>query len=354
MRSFVFCPCRFVCILSLVILLSFSVHAAPPVNRAAVMDFDGDGKTDYLITRAERRGMQDFFDDRWYILYSSDFSWSGVLFGADTLGDHFVPADYDGDGKWDVAVWRDAGTVGSQTSFYILRSSDQSLQVVPWGIHGDDPLETQDFDGDGKADPTVVRYVKGQGKVWYSLLSQTHQIRSVSFGLLEDVSIRGDFDGDGKADLAVYRTEQQVPMNTFFVLRTSDGQVQSYTFGNHQTDSIVPGDFDGDGKTDFAVARGDLNSNQIVWYWRRSSDGVVRGQQFGAISPGGQFFDGAVPGDYDGDGKTDLAIWRRNSIVGPAYFYVQRSRDGFTYIQWGNSNFENCPGSNLQVHRPAP
>lgn len=320
-------------------------QGAPPINRAAVMDFDGDGKTDYVITRAEQRGMESFFDNRWYILYSSDFHWSGIIFGADTLGDHFVPGDYDGDGKWDVAVWRDNGQDGAQTYFYIWRSSDQSMQVVRWGIHGDDPLETQDFDGDGKADPTVVRYVNGIGRVWYTLLSQNSQVRVVTYGVLEDVPIRGDYDGDGKADVAVYRTEDGIPANTFFIQQSSNGQTKGLTFGIRQTDSVVPADFDGDGKTDIAIVRVD-KSNQKIWYWRRSSDGVVSGQQFGLTDP--SYSEAQVPGDYDGDGKSDFAIWRKNSIVGPAYFYVLGSKTGFTFLQWGNSRFENCPTYILQ------
>ena len=63
-----------------------------------------------------------------------------------------------------------------------------------------------------------------------------------------------------------------------------------------QVNSIA--DFDGDGKTDLAVIRGN------VWYILQSSNGNVRAQQFG---DGGDMF---VPGDYDGDGKTDIAVFR--------------------------------------------
>jgi hypothetical protein len=38
-----------------------------------------------------------------------------------------------------------------------------------------------------------------------------------------------------------------------------------------------------------------------------------------------------VSGDYDGDGKTDAAIWR-NGI-----FYVQNSGGNVTYFGWGTT-----------------
>jgi hypothetical protein len=46
--------------------------------------------------------------------------------------------------------------------------------------------------------------------------------------------------------------------------------------------------------------------------------------QFGATAT-----DRAVPGDYDGDGKTDIAVWR--NVDGT--FYVWRSRSGTLFVQ---------------------
>ena len=77
--------------------------------------------------------------------------------------------------------------------------------------------------------------------------------------------------------------------------------------------------YDGDGKTNLAVYR-DGN-----WYIMRSWDG---GQV--AIGWGGMAQDILVPADYDGDGKTDLAVYRDGN------WFIIRSWDGsITIIGWG-------------------
>ncbi len=226
--------------LALLFVCSAGVSALP---QKAVLDFDGDNKTDYVVVRGVGAG-----DLIWYLQRSTD-GFLGQAWGGGFI-DQLVPGDYDGDGKWDIAVWR----AGGPASFYILQSMTNTLSVVTFGRNGDYPLNTQDYDGDGKADPTVVRNLGSGVPTWYiqrSLLGFT----ALQFGGTHDLPVRGDFDGDGKADIAVYRSEAGTPANTFYVLRSSDGGLQAQNFGLYSMDYILPGDFDGDGKTDYAVYR---------------------------------------------------------------------------------------------------
>jgi len=307
-------------ILSLVfLLLCFTVASALP--QRAVLDFDGDNRTDYALVRNTSNNNPSV----WYLLQSTD-SFRGQTWG--TPGDQLVPADYDGDLKWDIAVWRNG-------IFYILQSTNGALRAVQFGQTDDIPRNTQDFDGDGQADPTVTRNVGGT-LTWYiqrSMLGFT----SVAFGNSEsDTGVRGDFDGDGKADVAVFRSTLGTPANTFYVLRSSDGNVQAQTFGDFNNDNIIPGDFDGDGKTDYAVAR--FGAVPRTWYWLHSSDGSFHALAFGGAT------DRPVPGDYDGDGKTDQAVWR----AAAGTFYVNRSLLGFTAVPFGSS-IDIAPGFFLQA-----
>lgn len=292
--------------------LEISTGVAPPANHP-VMDFDNDGKSDDVVARNVGGNIV------WYFLNGAGFS--GINFGL-TATDFLVPGDYDGDFKWDVAVWR-AG------NFYILQSSTGTLLTQPFGQAGDDPTNSQDYDGDGKTDPTVVRNVGGV--MTFYILRSTAGLTGVAFGDgVNDVPVRGDFDGDGKADVAVYRTSGAAPANTLFAILSGGGPLFARTFGNYSTDYIVPADFDGDHKTDVAVWRGAQAGTDGYWYWLRSSDGAFNAVQFGAGN-----VDLPVPGDYDGDGTTDKAVWREGAS---AVFYHLNSTSGLNGVAFGTTD----------------
>ena len=253
----------------------------------ALFDFDGDGRADLSVFRPS--------DQSWYIFGSSSSQLFGAQFGL--ASDRLVPADYDGDGKTDIAVWRDEPSNPNKANFYILHSSTGVFRAEQFGRTGDQPSVVGDWDGDGKADLAVYRDGGAVGSESYFFYRPSSQpgadFTTIYWGTVGDKPLRGDFDGDGKADAAVFRPSD----GTWYIRQSSDSQLRVDYWGL-PTDKFVPADYDGDGKTDLAVFR------DGIWYIKQSSNNQPRYERFGLAT------DSLVPADYDGDGKADIAVFR--------------------------------------------
>lgn len=237
-------------------------------------DFDGDGKSDLSVYRPS--------SGIWYILNSSTNTLSAQQFGG-LPQDKLVPADYNGDGRTEVAYFR--------SGIWRITNATGDIQ---FGLEGDVPVPA-DYDGDSKADIAVFR----QG-AWY-IQQSTAGTTGFTFGISTDKPVPADYDGDGKFDPAVYRD------GAWYLLRSTDG-FTGVQFGI-STDRPVPADYDGDGKADVAVYR------DGIWYVLGSSAGFSA-TQFGLST------DVPVPADYDGDGKADVAVYRDGA------WYILNSSDG--------------------------
>ena len=263
---------------------------ATPVSTTRA-DFDGDGKTDLSVFRPS--------EGNWYYQGSTQ-GFMGLHFGEST--DIPAPGDFDGDGKTDVSVYRP-----STGFWYRINSSDGTMSFENFGLNGDIP-QARDYDGDGLADQGVFRPSNG---TWYWLRSTDHQQAGRQFGQNGDKPVVGDYDGDGLADLCVFRG------GIWYRVNSSDGSFYAESFGI-DTDLPVPADYDGDGHDDLAVFR----PSQGNWYFHNSSNG------YSGIH-WGQNGDVPVPGDYDGDKRNDVAVYRGG------IWYINASNGDTAAFQFG-------------------
>lgn len=225
-------------------------------------DYDGDGKTDL--------GTWNPSSGTWQLQRSSDNARTVLTWGKTNRTkwafhqDVPVPADFDGDGRADIAFWRQM--TGDWHILYSSKNHDRTdAAVLHFGVAGDVPVQA-DYDGDSKADLAVFRPSENR---WYIRSSKTGETRTEDFGIAgTDLLVPTDYTGDGKADIAVYRR------GTWFVLNSETNETEPFEFGFADA-RPVPGDYDSDGKIDFAVYRSG------TWYVYETSTPRLLTYKFG-------------------------------------------------------------------------
>ncbi len=312
--------------------------AAPPTNTQHVVDFDGDGKTDRAVVRNTGGGANG--QVTWFVNFAGSGNTQAWDWGL--AQDFFTPGDFDGDGKTDIAIWRplSSGQPSGNAFFYVLNSATSTVTIEDFGQTGDDPTVIGDYNGDGKFDFAVYRAgaASGDQSTWFFKTAVGGAVNYQPWGVNGDFPAPGDYDGDGKADFAVQRNNGGGTAAFWIKQTTAGNKVQ--VFGT-PTDVIVPGDYDGDGKTDIAVIRGSAGS--INWWILRSSDSGVDFHIFGASAT-----DFPTQGDYDGDGKTDPAVWRSSASPGASAFWYKGSTSGSISVPFGASG--DYPVANYNSH----
>ncbi|KJK33314.1 hypothetical protein UK23_46635 [Lentzea aerocolonigenes] len=265
-------------------------------------DYTGDGRADVTFMQRNDFGRYTMWNvtarDGGFHSGTQVFD-PGISSGAEQWGPH-VRGDFDGDGRSDVILFQRGS--GTSTRMLLMLSDGNRLNAPPVPWSGELPLDSTrftagDFDGDGKTDVAAATGTRVQVFRGGALGSPTTWLDGVSGKISA-----GDFDGDGKADLAEIRGETAgSSLRTYTSTGSAFGAGQvRWQDKDYVADRVTPvsADVDGDGRQDVVVV-----GEQAVFV-HTAANFTPR------IWAQGKFSGVVTAGDFDLDGKEDLAVVR--------------------------------------------
>lgn len=243
--------------------------------------------------------------------------------------------------------------IKSQNSYNIIHQNDYWAWLQDFGVAGDSAgniynkrrlfsfsapvfynyYDDEDLQNKGYITDEGVGITHGMWPMWelldganWETIDINYQIEN-SFGVSPDKKLKffvGDFDGDGIDELGAveklsngmlkwYLQSSKNPSNN----RQSDtwGKTWSSIAVSGFTDTqykLIPGDYDGDGKTDYGVVVYRYENNIWNAYWRihssKTGEKGVPNIPYNLKIVNLYPFFVPIPGDFDGDGITDMAL----------------------------------------------
>jgi hypothetical protein len=281
-------------------------------------DVNGDGKDDLVsFTRAAAADVFVALSNG--STFGSSVKWHDAFASGEQVP---LLGDFNGDGKDDIASF----TRGSAADVSVALSNGAGFgAAVKWHdtfASGTQVPAVGDFNGDGKDD--LVSFTRGSAADAFVALSTGSGFGTAvkwqdAFAAGEQLPTVGDFNGDGKDDVASFTRGSAADV----FVATSTGSAfgtsvkWSDTFASGAQVPVV-GDFNGDGKDD--VARFTRGSSSDVFV------ATSTGSAFAASVKWHDTFGAAndVPGtgDVNGDGRTDVLRYTRGA---PADVFVATS-----------------------------
>ncbi len=341
--------------------VSFNAGSQPSSVTSA--DFNGDGKADLAVANRSANNVS-------ILLGNGDGAFqTAINYGAGTNPECVVTGDFNRDGYSDLAV----ANYSDNTFSVLLGNGDGTFQTAvnyPTGL-GPRSLQVADFNRDGNADIAVANLTDGTVSIFTGNGDGTFGSPSTWPTDAGPVSLAiADFNGDGFADLA---TANNISDDVSILLGKGDGTFsQAVNYGTaglggaqevaHPT-SITVGDFNGDGRPDLAIGLPAMNNfffycgsinllvgngdgtfqgpSLFVWpdvyatleslavgdFTGQGAAGIAAAADLGSVVlfehianqvadasyPAGNGPISIITGDFNGDGRTDLAVANQNS-----------------------------------------
>jgi len=276
--------------------VKFAVGTAPLSLAGA--DFNGDGRIDLVTANSGSNNVSILIGNGDGTFLAATHVPAGTSPFAVTTG------DFNNDGKTDVAVANN----GSSNVSILLGAGDGTFQAAVNYAAASGPfsIAAADLNRDGAADLAVAAYNVSKVAVLRGNGDGTFQAAvTYSAGGGTAAVAAGDVNGDGKIDLA---TANFSTNNVSILLGNGDGTLQAATnlAAGTAPYSVTVGDLTNDGKADLTTANSESDNISLMV---GNGDGTFQA----AITYASDYYyyggpNQTVLGDFNGDGKTDVAV----------------------------------------------
>lgn len=271
-----------------------------------------------------------------------------------------IPADYNGDGVLDLATFSPGnGFNNSETKgqWQIYLSKGQSLKdstINPTQSYLTFQLGTStalpipaDYDGDGQTDIAVYDY---NSQNWQIALSKmgfdlakalnNYPRRGINivWGNKGDLPVKGDYNGDGLSDLILYHEAENDTATSLWKIKlmatdVSSAKVNSKNFGK-KGDIPIVADYDCDGNDDLGFFR----PTEAAWYFLFKDESQKKiTWQLGYQDVVGKDVAPFV-GDFNGDGCADLGLFEPHAKINKWHVVSSSVEDQARSLFVGNWN----------------
>ena len=300
-----------------------------------------------------------------------------------------IPEEDAVEGRVQMLMGSSSGLVATETAFTF-----NSLENSTCGCIFGSALAWGDFDDDGKGDLAIgmrayeVSDVQAGGVLvrfgdgTHSIIPASHTDSNATFGM---ALAAGDYDGDGHDDLAVGVPGQtlydafSLPHDwagaVYLYRGTNSGLTENWEFfaqddaggtweaGDQFGRSLAFGDFDDDGRDELVVGApyekvgtsNDAGAVSIFYdiqiFPTRLNRTYTQNDLSGADAQASDMFGRAVAtGDFDGDGRADLAIGAPGEDIGNPFFPLTFFQNaGIVHVLYGYANMGLPPNGRSEI-----